>query len=96
LKPACCRHRRKIPDDDLDTIGLEWQLVAQPKMTTTTAADLARIIYENKAELSLEDGFASKIEPAATDKDAFVIAHPGAAEYINDDIKYRLWIAIAR
>jgi hypothetical protein len=40
-----------------------------------------------KAELSLDDGFASKIEPAATDKDAFIIAHPGAAQYINDDIK---------
>jgi len=56
-------------------------------MTTTTAADLARIIYENKAELSLDDGFASKIEPAPTDKDSFIIAHPGAAEYINDGIK---------
>ena len=77
----------EIPDDDLDTIGLEWLLVAQSKMTTTTAADLARTIYENKAELSLDDGFAAKIEPAATDKDAFIIAHPGAAEYINDDIK---------
>ena len=77
----------EIPDDDVDTIGLQWLLVAQSKMTTTTAADLARIIYENKAELSLDNGFASKIEPAATDKDAFIIAHPGAAEYINDDIK---------
>ncbi|PWT85226.1 MAG: C4-dicarboxylate ABC transporter substrate-binding protein [Proteobacteria bacterium] len=77
----------EIPEDDLDTIGLQWLLVAQSKMTTTTAADLARIIYENKSELSLGNGFASKIEPAATDKDAFIIAHPGAAEYINDDIK---------
>jgi TRAP-type uncharacterized transport system substrate-binding protein len=77
----------EIPDDDLDTIGLEWLLVAQSKMTTTTAAEFARVIYENKAELALDNGFASKIEPAATDKDAFIIAHPGAAEYINDDIK---------
>ena len=44
-------------------------------------------IYENKAELALDDGFASKIEPADTDKDAFIVAHPGAAEYINDDTK---------
>jgi TRAP-type uncharacterized transport system substrate-binding protein len=77
----------EIPDDDLDTIGLEWLLVAQSRMTTTTASDLARVVYENKAELSLDNGFASKIEPATTDKDAFIIAHPGAAEYINDDIK---------
>lgn len=77
----------EIPDDDLDTIGLEWLLVAQAKMTTTTAGELARTIYENKAALSLDDGFASKIEPASTDKDAFIIAHEGAAEYINDDTK---------
>ena len=47
----------------------------------------ARIIYENKADLALADGFASKIEPADTDKDAFIVAHQGAAEYINDDTK---------
>jgi TRAP-type uncharacterized transport system substrate-binding protein len=76
-----------IPDDDLDTIGLQWLLVAQSRMSTATAGDLARVIYENKAELALEDGFASKIEPADTDKDAFVIAHQGAAEYINDETK---------
>ncbi|MCP1910789.1 MULTISPECIES: TAXI family TRAP transporter solute-binding subunit [Bradyrhizobium] len=76
-----------IPDDEVDTIGLEWLLVAQSSMSTTTAAELARIIYENKSELALDDGFASKIEPAATDKDAFIVAHQGAAEYINDDTK---------
>jgi TRAP-type uncharacterized transport system substrate-binding protein len=76
-----------IPDDETDTIGLEWLLVAQSRLSTTTVSDLARIIYENKTELALDDGFASKIEPAATDKDAFIVAHPGAAEYINDDIK---------
>jgi TRAP-type uncharacterized transport system substrate-binding protein len=76
-----------IPDDDLDTIGLQWLLVAQSRMSTTTAGELARTIYENKADLALEDGFASRIEPADTDKDAFIVAHQGAAEYINDDTK---------
>ena len=76
-----------IPDDDLTTVGLQWLLVAQSKMSTATAGDLARTIYENKAELALPDGFASRIEPADTDKDAFIVAHQGAAEYINDDTK---------
>jgi TRAP-type uncharacterized transport system substrate-binding protein len=76
-----------VPEEDVDTIGLEWLLVAQSRLPTATVSDLARIIYENKAELALPDGFASKIEPAATDKDAFIVAHPGAAEYINDEIK---------
>jgi TRAP-type uncharacterized transport system substrate-binding protein len=76
-----------IPDDDLDTVGLQWLLVAQSRISNGSAGELARIIYENKAGLALDDGFASRIEPAETDKDALVIAHPGAAEYINDDTK---------
>ena len=66
-----------IPDDDIDTIGLQWMLVAQSRMSSATAGDIARIIYENKSELALDDGFASKIEPADTDKDAFVDRSPG-------------------
>ena len=76
-----------IPDDDLETVGLQWLLVAQSKMSSPTAGDLARTIYENKADLALSDGFASRIEPADVDKDAFIVAHQGAAEYINDDTK---------
>jgi TRAP-type uncharacterized transport system substrate-binding protein len=76
-----------IPDDDITTIGLQWLLVAQSRLAAGSAEELARTIYENKAELALPDGFASKIEPADTDKDAFVVAHQGAAGYINDDTK---------
>jgi TRAP-type uncharacterized transport system substrate-binding protein len=76
-----------IPEEDLDTIGLQWLLVAQSRMPSSSAGDLARTIYENKAELALENGFASRIEPADVDKDAFIVAHQGAAEYINDDTK---------
>lgn len=77
----------EIPDDDLDTIGLEWLLVAQSRMSATTAGELARIVYENKSALGLDSGFASRIEPASVEKDAFVMAHQGAADYINDDTK---------
>ncbi|TPQ39620.1 C4-dicarboxylate ABC transporter substrate-binding protein [Bradyrhizobium guangdongense] len=77
----------EIPDDDLETIGLEWLLITQSKMSLTSAGELARIIYENKSELGLENGFATRIEPASVEKDAFVMAHQGAADYINDDTK---------
>ena len=76
-----------IPEEDVETVGLRWLLVAQSWMPASAIGELARLVYENKAELALENGFASRIEPAATDKDAFIIAHPGAAEYINDDVK---------
>ncbi|MCP3369263.1 TAXI family TRAP transporter solute-binding subunit [Bradyrhizobium cajani] len=77
----------EIPDDELDTIGLEWLLVTQSRMSVTTAGELARIVYENKSALGLDSGFATRIEPASTEKDAFVMAHQGAADYINDDTK---------
>jgi TRAP-type uncharacterized transport system substrate-binding protein len=77
----------QLPDDDLDTVGLQWLLVGQAAIPANTAGELARTIYENKAELALEDGFASKIEPADVDKSAFVAAHQGVAEYINDTAK---------
>ena len=73
-----------LPDDDLDTVGLQWLLVAQSQISSNTAGELARTIYENKAELALDNGFASKIEPADVDKNAFIVAHQGVAEYIND------------
>ncbi len=76
-----------VPDEDLESIGLQWLVVAQSKMSTATATELARTIYENKAELALADGFASRIEPADVDKDAFIVAHQGAAQYINDETK---------
>jgi len=77
----------QIPDDDLDSVGPQWLLVAQSKMSSASAGELARTIYENKAELALDDGFASKIEPADVDKTAFIVAHQGVAEYINDTAK---------
>ena len=76
-----------IPDEDLDSVGLQWLLVAQSRMSTAVAVELARAIYENKTELALADGFASRIEPADVDKDAFIVAHQGAAQYINDETK---------
>ncbi|MGY4353821.1 hypothetical protein ACVW0J_000314 [Bradyrhizobium sp. i1.7.7] len=56
-------------------------------MSASTAGELARVVYENKSALGLDNGFASRIEPASVEKDAYVMAHQGAADYINDDTK---------
>jgi len=76
-----------LPEEDVETVGMQWLLVAQSSLSTPTVSDLARLIYENKSELALDGGFASKIEPAATEKDAFIVAHRGAIEYLNDETK---------
>lgn len=77
----------EIPDDDLQTIGVQWILVAQSSLSDQKGTELARIMFENKAQLALNDGFAAELEPADTDKDAFIAAQRGAAQYFNDDTK---------
>src|SRR5258705_9717798 len=54
-----------IPAEDVDTIGLEWPLVAQSKLSNTPVGDLARFIYENKPKLRATTGFDPKPEPTA-------------------------------
>lgn len=76
-----------IPEEDIGTVGLQWLLVAQSRLSTATIENLARAIYENKAELALGSGFASRIEPASIEKDAFIVTHQGAVDYLNDDTK---------
>src|SRR2546429_2202916 len=44
-----------IPEDDVETVGLQWLLVTQSRMPTTTISELARLVYENKAELALDN-----------------------------------------
>ena len=41
-----------IPEEDVETIGLQWLLVASSRLSPVTAGDLTRTIYENKAELA--------------------------------------------
>jgi TRAP-type uncharacterized transport system substrate-binding protein len=76
-----------LPEDDLETIGLQWLLVTQSSLSEPKGTDLARIVLENKSELTLDDAFAGQIGPADTDKGALVAAHKGAAAYIDDDTK---------
>jgi TRAP-type uncharacterized transport system substrate-binding protein len=77
----------ELPDDDIDTIGLQWLLVTQSSLSEPKGTTLARIVLENKSALTLDDGFAGQIGPADTDKSALVAAHKGAAAYIDDDTK---------
>ncbi len=77
----------QVPDDDVQSIGLQWMLIAQSALSEQKGIELARSVFENKSQLTLDDGFGSHIEPADTDKDSFISAHRGAAQYFNDDTK---------
>jgi TRAP-type uncharacterized transport system substrate-binding protein len=77
----------QVPDDDTQTIALQWMLIAQSTLSESKGTELARTLFENKSQLTLDEGFGSHIEPADTDKDSYIAAHRGAAQYFNDDTK---------
>jgi TRAP-type uncharacterized transport system substrate-binding protein len=77
----------QIPDDDVQSIALQWLLIAQSSLSESKGTELARTLFENKGQLVLDDGFGSHIEPADTDKDSYIAAHRGAAQYFNDETK---------
>ena len=52
-----------------------------------TVSEIAKAIFEYRTDLALDGEFATAIEPPDTDKDAEVLAHPGAVQYVNDDEK---------
>jgi TRAP-type uncharacterized transport system substrate-binding protein len=77
----------QIPEDDVQSVALQWMLIAQSSLSDSKGTELARTLFENKAQLVLDDGFGSHIEPADTDKDSYISAHRGAAQYFNDETK---------
>lgn len=77
----------QIPDDDVETLSVDDLLVTHSGMTNAIASQLTAAIIENKDQLGLPGRYAVGVEPPNTDKDALVLAHPGAAEYVDDDTK---------
>ncbi len=77
----------KSPADDISTLSIPEVLLVRKQVSETRVADLAKIIFENKAELAVEGEFASAIEAPDTEKDAAILIHPGAAQYLDNDEK---------
>jgi TRAP-type uncharacterized transport system substrate-binding protein len=77
----------KIPDDDVESIALDDNLVSHVRLSNENAAELASFVIENKEQLAEPGRYATDIQPSDTDKDAMVLAHPGAAEYVDGETK---------
>src|SRR5262249_7952576 len=45
----------RIPDDELETVGVQWMLVARDKVSESSITELTRLIFENKASLAIND-----------------------------------------
>ena len=90
----------RIPDEDADTLALDHLLVARGKLSDAMVVELARNIFENKSDLALPALFATHIEPPSIEKDAYVAAHGGVIQYVDNDVKtfldrYSDWIYLS-
>jgi TRAP-type uncharacterized transport system substrate-binding protein len=72
------------PDDSLKSLSFAEYLVARKSFSDSTIAALAKIIYSSRQALAAAMPGEIKIEAPSTDKDADVVAHPGALAYLND------------
>jgi TRAP transporter TAXI family solute receptor len=72
------------PDDSLKSLSFAEYLVARKSVSDSMIASLARTIYSSRQALAAAMPGEIKIEAPSTDKDADVVAHPGALAYLND------------
>jgi TRAP-type uncharacterized transport system substrate-binding protein len=77
----------KLPDDDLETVGVQEFMTVRRRLSNTIVAELAGVILENKNALAIDNTFATRIEPPDTDKDAFIVAHQGVSDYTDNEVK---------
>jgi TRAP-type uncharacterized transport system substrate-binding protein len=77
----------KLPEEDLETVGVQEIMTVRRRLSDTPVAELAGILLENKNALAVSNTFATRIEPPDTDKDAYIVAHKGVAEYTDNEVK---------
>jgi hypothetical protein len=73
------------PADDLKSLSFAEYLVARRSFSHATITALARLIYTSRLALAAQMGGEVKIEAPSTDKDADVLVHQGALDYLNDN-----------
>jgi TRAP-type uncharacterized transport system substrate-binding protein len=73
------------PDADLSTLSFGEYLVARKGFSHSAVAELAKVIYTSRLSLAAKMAGEVKIEAPATDKDADVLVHQGALDYLNDN-----------
>ena len=77
----------RTPPKDIDGLSIDELLVVRNRTSGGIVSELARMVLENKEGLALDGLYASAIEPPDVDKDAAIVAHQGAADYVNGEVK---------
>jgi TRAP-type uncharacterized transport system substrate-binding protein len=77
----------QLPEEEIETVGVNHYIVARKTLSEDTVADFTRNLFAIRQSLSARLPAAAKIEAPDTSKDAAVPVHPGAAAYIDGDLK---------
>lgn len=76
-----------LPDEDLTTLLVPVNIVAQSTLSDDVVAALTRIFIESRGDLSGRFAVLSQIRAPETEKDAYIPLHPGAAAYYEGEEK---------
>jgi TRAP-type uncharacterized transport system substrate-binding protein len=76
-----------LPEDDLDTISVSHYIVARKSLSDAVAGDITKLLFGVRQSLASEYPAIAQMTKPDTDKDAAVLAHPGAAAFIDDEQK---------
>src|SRR5581483_1378499 len=75
------------PEEAINTIAVNHYIVARRKLHEATVADFTKQLFAIRQALATEVTAVAKIEKPDTDKDANVPVHPGAAAYLDGEMK---------
>lgn len=75
------------PDESIETIGVNHYIVAHRKLSQDVVANFLKQLFAVRNALTPEMASAAKIEAPDTEKGASVPVHPGAAAFIDGEMK---------
>ena len=75
------------PEESVETIEVHHFIVARKTLGEQVVADFTKHLFAIRQNLAAEMASAAKIEKPDTDKDAAVPVHPGAAAYLDGELK---------
>ena len=75
------------PEETIETVGINHYLVARKRLSEDVVADFTKHLFSIRQTLSSDVPSSTKIETPDTSKDGPVPVHPGAAAYIDGELK---------
>ena len=75
------------PEETVETIEVNHYIVARRKLSEDVVADFTKQLFAIRQALATEIPSTAKIETPDTSKDGPVSVHPGAAAYIDGELK---------